>query len=381
MSGFSFAVAKRENEPIRLGIAGPSRSGKTKSALRVARGMVGGDMSKVFAVNTERGGLSLYADEFPGFMMGTLEPPYSFAAYKAAIKAAVSAGALAVVIDSTSHLHEGDGGYLAMHEAELQRMAGDDYKRREAMKFTAWIKPAAERKDFVLFMMALNVHTIWCFRSREKLKLVRQSNGKIEPMPQGYQPIITEGFEFEVHSLISLGENSKGVPDLNAQAMGLRDPVDGLLRAKPGQPLDEDFGHKLATWAMGKKPAGSAPVAVSPAPAPTAAPEPPPATTAPETTAEVPFDDETGASPPPPSAAEWAWISADGTKHPIASGQEWMTRVAGMVAKMPDAETVKAARTRNAPVFKALTMAGELDAIAHISQIISDRIGELEGGK
>ena len=94
----------------------------------------------------------------------------------------------------------------------------------------------------------------------------------------------------------------------------------------------------------------------------------------------MPFDDETGeVSPPPPPHSEWAWISADGTKHPIASGQEWMTRVAGMVAKMPDAETVKSARTRNAPVFKALTMAGELDAIAHISQIIADRIGELEG--
>jgi len=238
---------------VRLGIAGPSRSGKSYSALRIARGMVNGDMAKVFAINTERGGINIYADhkEFSGFMCGQLTAPFAPARYLDAIHTAQSVGAKVVIIDSASHLHEGEGGVLMMHEAELNRMAGDDPVKRERVKFAAWIKPKAEHTRFVNQVMKLTVHTIWCFRAKEKLRMVRNKDGRIEPQMMGYQPIITDGFEYEMLSLIVLGENARGVPDLEAQASSFREPIDRMVQ--PGAALDETFGVRLADWASGAR--------------------------------------------------------------------------------------------------------------------------------
>jgi len=248
---FRYKPAHRENEPVRLGLAGPSRSGKTKSALRIASGMVGGDNSKIFGIDTERGGLKNYADDFPGFMVTPLTPPFSPERYLEAMRDAGAAGAQVVIVDSASHEHSGEGGILDSFEVELARMAGDDYGKREAMKFAAWIKPKMRHEKFVQSILLLPFHQIYCFRAKEKLKMVRNPKGKMEPVSQGYQPIITDGFEYEMHSLILLGENSKGVPDLTAQATGLRAPVDRFLEEAKGRSLDEEFGRKLAAWARG----------------------------------------------------------------------------------------------------------------------------------
>lgn len=128
-------------------------------------------------------------------------------------------------------------------------MAGDDYAKREKVKFAAWIKPKAEHNALVQDVLQLNMHTIWCFRAKEKLKLLRV-NGKIEPTPQGWQPIITSGFEFEMTSLIVLGLGARGVPDLDAQASSFREPLDAMVER--GKPLGEDLGRQLAAWAAGK---------------------------------------------------------------------------------------------------------------------------------
>jgi hypothetical protein len=249
MTGFQFRPAVRENVPIRLGIAGPSRSGKTWSALRIARGIVGGDMNKVFVIDTEPSGASMYADQFPGFMRAKFEAPFAPRRYLEALRAAHMAGAGVTIVDSGSHLHEGEGGILAMHDAELQRMAGDNYAKREQMKFSAWIAPKAQYREFLLGFLAMEMHTIWCFRAKEKLKMIKNATGKMEPTSIGYQPIITDGFEYELLSLIMLGEGSKGVPDLKAQATAFRDPIDKMI--VEGVQLDEEVGRKLAAWAKG----------------------------------------------------------------------------------------------------------------------------------
>lgn len=369
---FVFAPAKRENEPIKLGIGGPSRSGKSKSALRVAVGMAGGDPSKVFAVNTERGGITIYADEFPGFMCAPLGPPFSFTRYKEAIAAARDAGAKVIIIDSASHAHEGEGGMLDQFEAELERMSKGDAGKREAVKFAAWIKPKAASNDFVQFVMQLNVHTIWCFRAKEKLKLVR-TGGSIKPMPQGYQPIITDGFEYEMHSLIMLGENSKGVPDLEAQAMGLRDPVDRFLRGNPGQPLDESFGEALAKWAAGGAKVKKDTPAATPAPARAETPASAPQNEKPEQSEAETKGDLLGPQP------EWIWIAPNGDTRDAGSREEWLERIGNMVMRTASADTLKAASERNVNVLAALAKAGQIDAAETINSMIAQRIGELEG--
>ena len=49
---FQFRPARREQAPLLIGVAGPSGSGKTASALKLARGIVGGDEG-IYLVDTE----------------------------------------------------------------------------------------------------------------------------------------------------------------------------------------------------------------------------------------------------------------------------------------------------------------------------------------
>ena len=317
----TFRPAARGNEPIRLGLAGPSRSGKTKSALRIARGMVGGENRKIFGINTEPGGMTLYADDFSGFMCAELGPPFSPSRYREAMESAVKADAGVAIVDSMSHEHDGEGGILSMHDAELQRMAGNDYAKRERMTFSAWIKPKAQHNEFVQFVLRCPIPVIYCFRAREKLKLVKDQEGKIKPVPQGYQPIVAADFEYEMHSLILLGENSKGIPDLKAQATGLRQPVDQFLAEAQGKSLDEKFGERLAEWARGS------------------------------TAAATPS--RTGNSASDLSPGRFVWITSRGKTEEFSDATAWEQFVAAGIAKSSVA-AVKAARQRNAAILVAL---------------------------
>lgn len=245
-----FRPAARGKTPILLGLAGPSRSGKTYSALRIAMGLAGGDASRVFVVDTESGRARQYVERFGRFMHLDIGPPFTSEKYLNAITAAEKAGAVAIIVDSMSHEHEGPGGILEQHEQELSRMAGDDWQKRERVKFAAWIKPKRGHNRFVNAVLQINCHMIFCFRAKDKLALVKNDKGKQEPVSLGWQPICADRFEYEMSAMIVLPEGAEGVPDLTARATGLREPLDQMLRT--GKPLDEDLGRRLADWSAGE---------------------------------------------------------------------------------------------------------------------------------
>src|SRR5688500_14035543 len=127
-----FVDAVRTNSRILMGIAGPTGSGKTYSALRVATGLADGGTIAVIA--TERGRALDYADDFR-FKYTELDEPFTPRRYVEKLDQAEALNPSVIVVDSASHEHAGVGGVLDMHEATLQRLAGNDYKKREAMKF------------------------------------------------------------------------------------------------------------------------------------------------------------------------------------------------------------------------------------------------------
>lgn len=244
---FTYRPAVREQCYTLTGIAGPSGSGKTFSALRFAKGLGG----TIAMIDTEaRRGLH-YADQFE-YLYGELDAPFTPARYIGAIQDAANAGANAIIVDSMSHEHEGPGGILEMHEAALTRMAGDDYRKREQCKFAAWIEPKAEHNRFVNTILQVKAHLIFCFRAKEKLKLVRNQKGKMEPMPLGWQPICSDRFEYEMTALMMLPPNSQGVPDLAEGATKLQEQHRGIFAT--GNQIDENMGTALATWAAGTAP-------------------------------------------------------------------------------------------------------------------------------
>lgn len=253
----TFRKAVRENVGLIVGIAGPSGSGKTFSALRLAAGM---SMGKPFAViDTEAGRAKHYADRF-AFDHADLQPPFRPGAYADAIKAADEAHYPVIVVDSCSHEHAGEGGLLDWHEEELDRMAGQDWKKRESCKMAAWIKPKTAHKRFVSSMLQVRAHLILCFRAEQKIEIIT-NNGRAEIQPKkiasGFSdwiPICEKNLLYELTASFLLTPEHPGIPKpikLEAQHKTVISVT---------SPLDEQAGRKLAEWAKGGKEVAPSPV-------------------------------------------------------------------------------------------------------------------------
>lgn len=244
----TFRKAVRENVGWIIGIAGPSGSGKTYSAMRLAAGMSQG---KPFAViDTEAGRAKHYADRF-AFDHADLQPPFRPEAYAEAIKAADEAGYPVIVVDSFSHEHAGEGGLLDWHEEELERMAGQDWQRRESCKMAAWIKPKTAHKRLVSRLLQVRAHLILCFRAEQKIEIVKH-NGKSEIQPKriasGFSdwiPICEKNILYELTASFLLTPEQPGVP----KPIKLEAQHREIISLK--NPLDEQAGQKLAEWASG----------------------------------------------------------------------------------------------------------------------------------
>lgn len=249
MSAFAFRPAVRENVGLLIGLAGSSGAGKTFTAMRLASGIAQG---KRFAViDTEAGRAKHYADRF-AFDHGDLRPPFRPGAYADAIAAADAAGYPVIVVDSVSHVWAGDGGVLDWHEEELDRMAGDDWKKREAVKMAAWIKPKMAHKAMVAKLLQVRAHLILCFRAEEKVEMVRNDKGKMEIVPKtslagldGWMPICEKSLPYELTASFLLTANAPGVP----RPIKLQEQHRALFPLE--RPIDEDSGRAIAAWASG----------------------------------------------------------------------------------------------------------------------------------
>jgi AAA domain len=249
---FAFRPAVRENVGLLLGLSGPSGSGKTFTAMRLAHGICG---DAPFAViDTEAGRAKHYADRFR-FDHGDLTPPFTPERYADAITAADAAKYLVIVVDSMSHEWAGDGGILDWQEAELDRMAGTDAKRRDAAKMASWIKPKMAHKQMVQRLLQVRAHLILCFRAEPKIEMVRGQDGKMEIREKhslvglhGWIPIAEKNLPYELTASFLLLPDRPGVPlpiKLQEQHRSLF-PLD--------VPITEASGVELAKWASGGTP-------------------------------------------------------------------------------------------------------------------------------
>lgn len=250
---FDDRPAVREQVPLLIGLMGPSGSGKTYSALRLAKGIqevTGGD---IYGIDTEARRMLHYADQF-NFRHIQFDPPFGSLDYLLALRHCVNKGAKIIVVDSMSHEHIGPGGYLLTQEAEVNRMAGDDYAKRERVKMAGWIKPANLRQQMITGILQMNVNFIFCFRAKEKSK--PKKGGGIEEL--GFMPIAGEELLFEMTVNALLPPKSNGVPQWRSDQIGER-----MMMKLPCQfeklfadqkPLDRSIGRALAQWARGGSP-------------------------------------------------------------------------------------------------------------------------------
>ena len=188
MSILNIRPAVRAGSKLVLGIAGQSGSGKTLTALYIARGMVD-NASEIGFLDTENRRGSLYADDLDGpFMIGDLFYPFSPERYATAIKEFQAAGVKVLIVDSISH--EWESGCMEIAEAPLLR----------GKKMADWKKAKAEHKKFMTTLLQSDMHVICCIRAAEKTDFSNPS----KPASLGIQPLCEKNFMFEMTASIMM---------------------------------------------------------------------------------------------------------------------------------------------------------------------------------
>lgn len=242
---FQHRLATRDKTPLLVGLVGPSSSGKTYSALRLATGFQRVEPGEIFVIDTEAGRSLQYADKFK-FVHVPFGAPFSPLDYLEAVKYCVDQGAKHIVIDSMSHEHEGPGGVLEWHASEM----GGNFKKQ----MIAWAKPKAARRRLINSMMQLNVNMVLCFRAKPKLKLAPKGSQE-EPKDLGYMPIGGDEWMYELTLNMLMLPRANGVPAWHSDKEGeqtvlkLPQQFESLFASKPQ--LSEDVGEALARWAAG----------------------------------------------------------------------------------------------------------------------------------
>lgn len=187
--------AERSGSRVVIGISGQSGSGKTYSALKLARGMVDSP-SEIGFLDTENGRGRLYSNILDGkFLHADLYAPFSPARYRQAIEEFQKAGVKVLVIDSGSHEWEGEGGCSDIADQPLL----------QGKKMADWKRAKAEHKKFMSALLQSNMHIIVCLRARNKTDF---SNPK-DPMPLGLHPVCEKDFMFEMTVSMMMYDNGK----------------------------------------------------------------------------------------------------------------------------------------------------------------------------
>lgn len=228
--------AKREQIYVKALIGGPSGSGKSYSALRIATGIAKreGDGAKIGYIGTEGVRDKLYANEFDYDLISLEE--YSPDYYAAAIDAFIDAGYKILIVDSMTHLWN-----WVQEQVQLTAKGGDS-------TFQAWGKYKKPNKQVVEKILLAPAHVIVTGRGKDEYVMETNSKGKLSPKKVGigvqqdkdieYEYMVTWMLDQETH----IAETAKDNTHI----------FEGKLSV-----LDEKAGEELFDWANDGEPVKS----------------------------------------------------------------------------------------------------------------------------
>ena len=228
-----FRKAQKYGAKGRVALIGPAGSGKSFSALRMARTLAG-PTGKIAAIDTEHGSLSKYAHtpKCPAdckdpshFDFDVLElDSYSPDNFGAALQAAIEGGYDAFLADSLSHFWMGKDGAL-----EFVDMAAKKSSSRDGM--SGWKEFRPHERGMVDAMIAAPLHVVVTMRTKTEYQDAKdERTGKVKRIKVGLAPVQREGLEYEF-DLVGLmtDENDFIVDKSRCFAMS------GKVYTKPGE--------------------------------------------------------------------------------------------------------------------------------------------------
>lgn len=191
-----FQQAKKSDSYLKLLITGASGSGKTYSALSIAKGL---GFGKPAVVDSEHGSASKYADVFD-FDVVNLEA-FSPATYIAMIDHAVQAGYKIIVIDSMTHCWK----WCLDESTRITERSGSKNS------FASWSKVTPMWDGLLTKIVQSPIHIIATGRSKEDYEIVEDEKGRKTPKKAGTKPILRDECSYEFDIVMDMNQEHKGI--------------------------------------------------------------------------------------------------------------------------------------------------------------------------
>ena len=145
-----------------------------------------------------------------------------------------------LIVDSTSHCWEGEGGVL--DQAEKNANKGP----------LTWKAPKMAYKKMINHMLRAPCHVIFCLRAKLEYDWnAKDANGKKQPKILGLVPICGNQFIYEMQISIQLGLDHKPVfdaPYAHPDIVSIKAPPALFDSIKPGEYLTEGNGEAIRKW-------------------------------------------------------------------------------------------------------------------------------------
>ena len=215
-------LRERKQAKIKMALQGASGTGKTFSSLLLAKGLSGGDFSKVAVIDTENGSADLYA-HLGDYNVLSLSPPFTPESYIKAIEICEKAGMEVIVLDSISHCWD-----------ELL----DFHSKLVGNSFTNWAKVTPRQKAFVDKILQSKAHIIATMRTKQGYVL-NQKDGKFIPEKVGLKSVQRDGLDYEFTLVFDL--------DIKHFAVASKDRT-GLFMDRPEFVISEETGKEILDW-------------------------------------------------------------------------------------------------------------------------------------
>ncbi len=220
--------ATRQKAKVRIGLSAPSGSGKTYSAILLAKGIASSN-DKIALIDTENGSGDLYS-HLGEYNVLTLQAPFSPENYIKAIKECEDAGMEVIIIDSVTHEWEGKGGCLEINES----LAKAKFKGNT---WSAWSETTPRHQKFIEAITTSKCHIITTVRN--KVETMMTEDRKVKKV--GTKEVQREGFEYELTVNFNLDQETHlvNVGKDRTELFVNRDPFI----------ITEETGKEIKAWA------------------------------------------------------------------------------------------------------------------------------------
>jgi ABC-type oligopeptide transport system ATPase subunit len=235
-------------EVFAVGLYGYTGTGKTKSALELATGIIRVYGGELFFADADGGRGLHFRKQYPQMRYIDFDGSKNALDFADLIEAHEGKRGV-LVIDPMSQEHDGENGLLDTHEVEKR---GDE-KRNPI----AWAVAKEQHKKLarVVRRAIQSIPLVICWRAQDKTDWNnRDENGKLKPAPLGEMPIGSMDLPFEMTATYLFPVGSRGVPCLRPEARGeqlmtkIPDQFVDIIR--PGEQIGAAHGEAMARWAM-----------------------------------------------------------------------------------------------------------------------------------